>query len=291
MRRGPSLQGSCGLGANSHVEARAPRPADKVGTIAVGAADRDPPVGVGLVARRRIAAGIAARAITTRSIVPTRYGLTHLRARFKSNDMSLLNRKRLKPEARRQEILEAGYRLFGQRGYHETSVSDIAKELGMSHGTFYRHFENKLDLFQHIIGDVLERIRVLLAPEDPEGPDSLEEYEALARRLGDRLYEAFAADPHLSQLLFIEAVGINAELNQRIQQAFELAGSFGEEYLANGVKKGFFRSDIDTKRVALAINAMALEAGRWAQRAGDTQAEQEQWIDTIVGLIVRGIGN
>ena len=205
--------------------------------------------------------------------------------------MSLSTRKRLAPEARRQEILTAGYRLFGECGYHATSVSDIAQDLGMSHGTFYRHFENKLDLFQQIIGDVLERIKLLLAPEDPEGPDTLEEYVALSRRIGRRLYEAFASDPLLSQLLFIESVGIDSELNQRIRQAFEMAGLMGEEYLANGVRKGFFRPDLDTKRVALLINAMVLEAGRSAHASAETEAEQALWMDTIVAMIVRGIAS
>ena len=205
--------------------------------------------------------------------------------------MSLLTRKRLAPEARRQEILEAGYRLFGQRGYHGTSVSDIAQELGMSHGTFYRHFENKLDLFQQIIGDVLERIKRLLAPENPEGPETLEEYVALARRIGHRLYQAFASDPLLSQLLFVESVGIDPELNQRIRQAFEMAGLMGEEYLANGVRRGFFRADLDTRRVALLINAMVLEAGRWAQTPANTEAEQALWMESIVAMIARGIAS
>ena len=40
----------------------------------------------------------------------------------------------------------------------ETAIADIAKRLGIGHGTFYRHFANKRDILEHVIDDVTKKI-------------------------------------------------------------------------------------------------------------------------------------
>ena len=42
------------------------------------------------------------------------------------------------PEARKQEILETAMKLFAEKGYEKTSISDIAKEIGVAQGLCYR---------------------------------------------------------------------------------------------------------------------------------------------------------
>lgn len=46
----------------------------------------------------------------------------------------------------RQRIEDAATRLFVSRGIAETSVRDITREVGLSEGALYRHFESKDDL-------------------------------------------------------------------------------------------------------------------------------------------------
>ena len=52
------------------------------------------------------------------------------------------------PEARKQEILETAMKLFAEKGYEKTSISDIAKEIGVAQGLCYRYFPSKDILFQ-----------------------------------------------------------------------------------------------------------------------------------------------
>src|SRR6187401_3746903 len=49
----------------------------------------------------------------------------------------------------RQRIEEAATRLFVERGITETSVRDITRQVGISEGALYRHFESKDDLVSH----------------------------------------------------------------------------------------------------------------------------------------------
>ena len=55
------------------------------------------------------------------------------------------------PEERKQEILETAIKLFSVNGFEKTSISDIAKEIGIAQGLCYRYFPSKDVLFQSAI--------------------------------------------------------------------------------------------------------------------------------------------
>ena len=52
--------------------------------------------------------------------------------------------------ATRQRLLDAATQAFVTRGFHETRVDDIVAAAGVSHGTFYRYFDNKDHVFRVI---------------------------------------------------------------------------------------------------------------------------------------------
>lgn len=49
-------------------------------------------------------------------------------------------------EQKKLEVLPIAIRLFSEKGYHSTSVDEIAKESGMAKGSFYKHYQSKEDL-------------------------------------------------------------------------------------------------------------------------------------------------
>lgn len=50
------------------------------------------------------------------------------------------------PEERRQELIDAAERLFMEKGYEDTAVSDIVREINVGQGTFYHYFRSKEDI-------------------------------------------------------------------------------------------------------------------------------------------------
>ncbi len=68
---------------------------------------------------------------------------------------------------REQLILQAADRLFLEKGYHDTSIDDIAAQVGISKGTVYLHFASKEDLvaalFDRGIHAMLETLNGILA--------------------------------------------------------------------------------------------------------------------------------
>jgi AcrR family transcriptional regulator len=65
------------------------------------------------------------------------------------------------PEERRQELVEVAERLFAEKGYEDTAVSDIVREIKVGQGTFYHYFRSKED----ILGAVAEKQVEPLAEE------------------------------------------------------------------------------------------------------------------------------
>ena len=51
----------------------------------------------------------------------------------------------------KEDIMTVALHLFAKNGYEAVSVSQIAGILGMTKGALYRHYENKRDIFLHIV--------------------------------------------------------------------------------------------------------------------------------------------
>jgi AcrR family transcriptional regulator len=60
-------------------------------------------------------------------------------------------RRRLEPDARREQILECAVRLFGERPYASVSTTDIAREAGVARGLLNHYFGTKRDLYLEVV--------------------------------------------------------------------------------------------------------------------------------------------
>ena len=61
---------------------------------------------------------------------------------------------RLPAPERKDQILEVALRVFAERGFHETSMNDVAEAAGITKPVVYQHFASKRALFLAIIDDV-----------------------------------------------------------------------------------------------------------------------------------------
>jgi AcrR family transcriptional regulator len=81
-------------------------------------------------------------------------------------------------ERKRREVIATAARLFAQRGYRETSMSDLTEATGLAAGGLYHYIESKDELLISICDDLLdpllERAREILAADAPP-PEQLRE--------------------------------------------------------------------------------------------------------------------
>ncbi|GAB6072937.1 hypothetical protein JCM14244_13140 [Venenivibrio stagnispumantis] len=55
-------------------------------------------------------------------------------------------RTRLTKEQKKEEIVNVACKLFAEKGYYNTTIPDIAENLGMSVGNLYNYFSSKEEL-------------------------------------------------------------------------------------------------------------------------------------------------
>ncbi len=76
----------------------------------------------------------------------------------------------MKPEDRRELVLDAAVRAFARGGYAGTSTDAVAREAAVSQPYVVRIFGTKLDLFLEVFHRVMERIGTAFADELASGP-------------------------------------------------------------------------------------------------------------------------
>ncbi len=64
------------------------------------------------------------------------------------------------PQVRKREIMDAAMKLFAQKGYEATSMTDIAKEVKVVSGLCYRYFRSKEDLYYEALDMYAEECSV-----------------------------------------------------------------------------------------------------------------------------------
>ncbi len=81
-----------------------------------------------------------------------------------------LTREEKKRKTKRA-IVKAAVKLFGEKGFHKTSIKELAKEAGIGKGTIYTYFQTKTEIFHAFCEEELEYIHDEITEKtDSEAP-------------------------------------------------------------------------------------------------------------------------
>ncbi|WP_448662547.1 TetR/AcrR family transcriptional regulator [Sphingomonas sp. CJ20] len=70
-------------------------------------------------------------------------------------------------------ILDAAAEEFGEKGFHEGSISGITRRAGVALGSFYTYFDSKDAVFRALVRDMSEQVRENVAPALKDAPDQI----------------------------------------------------------------------------------------------------------------------
>ncbi len=110
-----------------------------------------------------------------------------------------------KGETTRLAIEDAAVKLFMERGYHATSMRQIAEQAGLALGGIYNHFASKDELFEAIIIDKHPYKKILPAILAAEG-ETVEDFLNSAVKI---TLNELGTEPLFIKLMFIEIVEFN----------------------------------------------------------------------------------
>ncbi|MGQ9474708.1 MAG: TetR family transcriptional regulator [Actinomycetota bacterium] len=159
-------------------------------------------------------------------------------------------------ERRREEILDAAFRVFSSRGYRTATMDDIASEAQVSKGTCYQYFPSKEEIF---VATMERSLRLLLSEA---GRAAGEARDALTRLGLEGL--SFISRYREIQFMFTsvvtEALAGNRRLKERAADAYRQVAEFLAEDIRRGIEEGAFRP-VDPLNVAYALIGIAEIAG------------------------------
>jgi len=138
------------------------------------------------------------------------------------------------PQARINEILDAADQLFFTKGYHTTTISDIAQKMGVAQGMLYYYFKSKEDVLEmlldrHVSSLIAEIKNIICLTNSPA--------EKIALTASAALHRASYKDVLLLSMLYDAQ---NLQLKEKLFRQLELALS---PWLLEIIKEGISNQD------------------------------------------------
>jgi AcrR family transcriptional regulator len=185
-------------------------------------------------------------------------------------------------ESRRIEICRTAAQIFRDRGYDATSVSDIARALGMTKAGLYHYFDSKEALLFEIMTFGLERVRVeVVAPvraiRDPE--QRLREIVTRHARITTNGRGAVA---HLGDEIRALPPGARRQIEEKMRIYFDLIRGTLQELKAEGRLH-----PVDPTVAAFSLLGMVLWLPRWFRQDG--RLSQERVANDIATMALAGL--
>lgn len=151
---------------------------------------------------------------------------------------------------RRAQVLRHAKRIFARKGYHRTNVADIIARARIARGTFYLYFENKKDLFEELLEQVVSELstRILRLKVGPGQNSPVEQLrDNLRRVVGFVLSER-----ELTDILLNHSVGFDRELDVKIREFYDRIAQLIQRSLDLGIEMNLVRK-CDTRSVSYCI--------------------------------------
>lgn len=189
----------------------------------------------------------------------------------------------------RQRIVEAGLKLFSEKGYLGATTKDIAKEAGTAEITLFRYFPSKEKLFEAVIRtySFLPALRGLL-----EDARSLPYEDALVK-VGKTFLDTLSKRRALIRIMFSE-FPLYPSMAQKIyrdclDEMFQTLASYFTELQAEGVLRRF--DPAYGARAFLGMFFSFFTAQEFHLRKKLTDKELERLIREYVDIFVKGTVN
>ncbi|MGZ3628309.1 MAG: TetR/AcrR family transcriptional regulator [Ktedonobacteraceae bacterium] len=190
-------------------------------------------------------------------------------------------------KARRNQILDAATKVFAEKGFHPTTIKDIAKEAGIADGTIYNYFENKTALMLGIFDRLNESDKRV---EDFSKFTEVDFRSFMKAYLRHRLTLFQTGNFEVFRIVLSEIM-INKELRELyyrkiLEPTFSMAETYFQQWAATNIIK-----PINISLAMRAISGMVL--GLIVEHIIGDQTLEKKWDelpDFLTDMILDGLG-
>lgn len=187
--------------------------------------------------------------------------------------------------SKNEQIFAEAVRIFREKGYHATSVQDIADAVGLQKGSLYYYISSKEELlfkiFERSTGALSKELEAIIASNDSPKNKLHRAIEAHLTALCEHL--------DIYTVYLSERRALSGRTHSRVRAEGERHARLIEQIIKEGIAKRYFRPT-DSKMMAYAILGMCNWLYQWYSPAGRLSPHEIAVIfsDLVVDGLVRG---
>ena len=156
-------------------------------------------------------------------------------------------------QIRRRQIIDAARKLIISNGSENVTIKGLAREVGISEGAIYRHFNEKRDILMLLVDDIGDD---LLADIELSDKKNLSVVQRL-NRIVSRQISAIAQREGISFQIIAEIISLgDKELNARMADRITIYIHRLQSLLEEGVRNNELRKDLDINATATSMFGM-----------------------------------
>jgi TetR/AcrR family transcriptional regulator, cholesterol catabolism regulator len=183
---------------------------------------------------------------------------------------------------REVELHRVATELFRERGFHATSMQDLAEALGLNRGSIYHYIAAKDDLLWTIVSDALDRLEGCVRPElDGEGSGEARVRRAIAAHL-----HFAASNLNELSLLQIELRSLPPERRRALVERRDAYEGHWRRAIADGIVDGSFRP-LDVRLAGFMVLSTCNWFTQWYRPDGPLTVEA--LAGTLADLLIGGL--
>jgi TetR/AcrR family transcriptional regulator, cholesterol catabolism regulator len=182
--------------------------------------------------------------------------------------------------SRKRELTREAARLFAEKGYHGTSIGDLAGAMGVQKGSLYAHIDSKADLLWEVAhdGSVAFHAALDAVPEDLPATEKIRlALRAHLRVISEQLE---IATVFIREWRYLEGERREQFLGERRRYEDRFRALFRE-----GRELGALRTDLDDATATL----LALSAANWAYTWLRPQSDTDELADRFYAFLLDGM--
>jgi AcrR family transcriptional regulator len=179
--------------------------------------------------------------------------------------------------SRRSELTRQAARLFAEKGYHGTSVGDLAEAMGVQKGSLYAHIASKEDLLWEVAREGAAAFEAALdaVPEDLPAVERIR--LALRGHLRVVAEQLDVATVFVREWRYLEGERREEFLRARRRYEERFRALFRE-----GRERGELRTDLDDATATLLALSAANWAYTWIRQDTDTDELADRFYDSLL---------
>ena len=181
---------------------------------------------------------------------------------------------------RRDELTRQAARLFAEKGYHGTSIGDLAEAMGVQKGSLYAHIDSKADLLWQVARDGAAAFHAALDELDDALPATEKIRLALRAHLRIVGEQLDVATVFIREWRYLEGERRDEFLAERRRYEERIRAFFRE-----GRERGELRTDLDDATATL----LALSAANWAYTWIRPKTDTDELADRYYEVLLDGM--